>query len=224
MRARAPIVALVPVRGLAVGKRRLQGALDSRERRALIEAMLVDVLRTLSASPAVHFSLVVSSDPEVAPLAAAEGARLLPDAPEGGLNASLTAALAWVGAACPGNAALIVPADLPVLTPALLETSVLGAAGEVVIARSQDGGTNLLLLRALPGPKLCFGPESCARHRAAARAAGCTVTIVEHPVLACDLDAAEDLTTVRPLLAPGRTKDLLERAYPIELSQSGGAR
>lgn len=224
MSVRASLVALVPVRGLAVGKRRLAAALGERERRALIETMLVDVLRALRASPAVHSSLVVSSDPEVTPLATAEGALLLPDAPGGGLNASLTAALAWVAAACPGNAALVVPADLPVLTPALLETNVLGAAGEVVIARSLDGGTNLLLLRALPGPKLCFGPESCARHRAAARAAGCTVTIVEHPVLACDLDTAEDLATARPLLAPGRTKDLLERVYPIEFSQSGGAR
>lgn len=224
MSAHHSIVALVPVRGLALGKRRLQVALDEHGRAALIEAMLVDVLRALGASPAVALSTVVSSDPEVAPLAAAEGALLLPDAPEGGLNASLTAALAWLAAACPGKAALVVPADLPVLTPALLEASVLGAPGEVVIARSRDGGTNLLLLRALPGPRLCFGPESCARHRAAARAAGCTATIVEHPVFACDLDTGEDLATVRPLLAPGHTKDLLERLYPIELSQSGGAR
>lgn len=223
MSARTPITALVPVRGLAAGKHRLAAALGAQERRALVEAMLVDVLRSLSASPAVALSLVVSSAPEVAPIAAAEHALLLPDAP-GGLNASLTAALTWVAAAFPGNAALIVPADLPGLTPALLATHVLAREAEVVIARSCDGGTNLLLFRSLPAPPLCFGPESCARHEAAARAMRRTVAVVEHPVLARDLDNAEDLRAARSLLASGRTRDLLQRISPIELAHSGGIR
>ncbi|MGH7078582.1 MAG: hypothetical protein ACREFU_10845, partial [Acetobacteraceae bacterium] len=109
-----PTVALVPVRSLADGKQRLAAVLSDRERCALVRAMLEDVLDALARAAGIAASLVVSGDTAVLPVAEATGAILLPDVPEGGLNASLQAASAWVAAALPGHALLVVAGDLPV--------------------------------------------------------------------------------------------------------------
>lgn len=221
MTRKMPIVALVPVRGFAQGKQRLAPTLASRDRHALVRAMLEDVLEALRGARGIAVSLVVSGDAEVLPVAEAAGAMLLPDVPDGGLNGSLQAASAWVAAAFPAHALLVVVADLPVLTPALLASTVLASTADVVIVRSVDGGTNLLLQR--PPPAICFafGRESCARHRQAALTAGRTVAVIEHPVLERDFDTPDDLTALLPLPATGRTIRLLQH---LRLSKPGAAR
>ncbi|MGH7056876.1 MAG: 2-phospho-L-lactate guanylyltransferase [Acetobacteraceae bacterium] len=213
MSPRVPIAALVPVRGLAAGKQRLAAALSTGERRALVEAMLMDVLDALRGLPVITLLAVVSADPAIAPIAENAGAVLLPDTPEGGLNASLRAALAWLAAARQSYAALIVGADLPAITPSLLETTMLASRAEIVIARSLDGGTNVLRQQPPFSLGLAFGAQSCARHRAAALAAGRTVEVIEHPMLARDVDNPEDLACVLRLLGPGRTRSLLEQRH-----------
>lgn len=210
----APVTALVPVRGLAVGKQRLAPVLNATERCCLVRAMLEDVLAALSHTERVAVIAVVSADAAVVKVAEAAHAIMLPDAPGGGLNPSLQAALAWVAAACPEYVTMVVAADLPTLTPALLEASVMASPAEVVIARSLDGGTNLLWqpppVRLAPA----FGSGSCARHRDSATRAGLSVAVLEHPLLARDLDVPADLAAVLPLLGGGRTLEVLRRLDP----------
>ncbi len=221
MMRRMPTVALVPVRSLADGKQRLAAVLSDRERCALVRAMLEDVLDALARAAGIAASLVVSGDTAVLPVAEATGAILLPDVPEGGLNASLQAASAWVAAALPGHALLVVAGDLPVLTPALVESVVPAAKAEIVIARSLDGGTNLLWQAPPLSLRFAFGAQSCTRHRTAARAAGRTVAVLEHPVLARDLDTPDDLAALLPLLRAGQTMRLLQRLRPADRALAG---
>ncbi len=211
MRRSAPVAALVPVRGLAEGKQRLAAVLSAAERRDLVQAMLEDVLQALSRSARVAVLVVVSGDAAVAAVAEGAGALPLPDVPGGGLNPSLHAALAWVAAACPDHAAMVVAADLPTLTPALLEATVMASEAEVVIARSLDGGTNVVLQQPPAMLVPLFGRESCARHREAAVGTGLSVEVLEHPLLARDLDRPEDLMAVLPMLDDGRTLEVLQR-------------
>lgn len=210
----APVAALVPVRGLEAGKQRLGAVLSATERRDLVRAMLEDVLAALSQSERVAILAVVSGDAAVARIAAAAGASVLPDVPGGGLNPSLKAALAWLAAACPEYAAMVVAADLPTLSPGLLEASVLASAAEVVIARSLDGGTNLLLQPPPGRVAPLFGDGSCARHSDAATRAGLSLAVLDHPLLARDLDTPEDLAAILPLLGGGRTLQVLRRLDP----------
>jgi len=205
------VAALVPVRGLAEGKQRLAAVLSAAERRELIIAMLEDVLAALCGCAAVKSVAVVTGDAAVAALAGEHGAAVLPDAAEGGLNGSLAGARAWLRTLHPAASILILAADLPLVTHALLEDRVFAAGAEVVIARSGDGGTNALLLRPPAVLPLSFGPGSCARHRAAAIAAGRSVQVIDDPDLALDLDRPADLAAHLSRAASGRTRHLLRR-------------
>ena len=206
---RPAVSALVPVCAFAESKRRLSPLLAPEERHALARTMLEDALDCLGRTAAVAEILIVGDDTEAGALASDYGARALPDAP-GGLNASLTAAVAWARAGNPEVALLILHADLPAATPEDIE-ALIGTTADVALARAPDGGTNAMALR--PGVTLpfAFGPESCARHRAAAGAAGLTVAIVERPGLALDLDRPEDIAAYLARAGNSRTLGLLHK-------------
>jgi 2-phospho-L-lactate guanylyltransferase len=230
-----PLFALVPVRALTDAKRRLAPLLTAEERAALARAMLEDVLECLARAPSVEGIAVVtaragesscegtpsgvtrasidaplSGDADAARAAADFGALVLPDAPEGGLNASLEAAVAWARASDAGRSLLVLPADVPGAVPEDI-AALAGEDANVVLAPARDGGTNGLLLR--PGAKIpfAFGPGSCAHHADAARAAGYSVALVERPGLALDLDRPEDMALYLARAGTSRTLGLLHR-------------
>ena len=210
-----PVFALVPVRALAEGKKRLAPLLAPVERVALARAMLEDVLDGLSRSPAVEGIAVVTDDDVAAALAADYRAFVLPDVPEPAiparrLNASLEAAAAWARATRPESAVLILHADLPAATPEDI-AALAAEEAAVVLARARDGGTNALMLR--PGVSLpfAFGADSCARHLAAARVAGLSAAVLERPGLALDLDRPEDIALYLARAGSSRTLGLLHR-------------
>jgi 2-phospho-L-lactate guanylyltransferase len=208
------IAALVPVKRLDAAKSRLR-PLAGEAGADLARAMLEDVLEALAGVPALGERAVVTGDPEVAQLAEAAGARALVE-PEEGLNASLAAASRRLDCAALlvvlGDVAGASSEDLAALVRALEE---MGGRG-VVLAPSADGGT-AALLRAprdvIPG---AFGPDSAARHRAAARAAGVPFRELKLASLAVDLDSPRDVEAflATPPAAGGggrRTRALLER-------------
>jgi 2-phospho-L-lactate guanylyltransferase len=131
-------------------------------------------------------------------LAKAAGAwALVESEPE--LNKALRQASGWVKARR-GQAALIVPGDLPLLKAADLDGLV--AAGQsspaVVIAPSRRlDGTNALFLRPPGLLSFSFGPDSFHEHCRAARAAGLEPAIYDSPTLAFDLDLPQDLAEWR---------------------------
>jgi len=200
------IAALVPVKRLGVGKSRLRPPLDPRASAELAGAMLEDVIEALRGVPGLASLSVVTGDPAAARRARAAGARVVLH-PDDGLNPSLDAAAARLAAE--GAAALLVvlgdvagalPADLQALLDALAD---LGGRG-VVLAPSRDGGTSALLRAPHDVIASAFGPQSAARHRELARAAGVAYRELDLPSLGVDVDSAEDLDAF--LRSPGGGK------------------
>ncbi|HJN91654.1 MAG TPA: 2-phospho-L-lactate guanylyltransferase [Dehalococcoidia bacterium] len=183
----------MPVRGLPAGKQRLAALLSVEQRNLLVRAMLADVVETLRMSPCVEAVTIVSGDAAAAREAERLGVGFLRQ-PEGltGLNAGLS----FAQGECVGrDAILVVPADLPLVTPEDVSALVTGAPdGPVVgVAPSRDEGTNGLFLRPpdVIGP--LYGPESSKRHAEAAQAAGVAVHWVDEGRWRLDVDTPEDL-------------------------------
>lgn len=92
------------------------------------------------------------------------------------------------------DAILVLPVDLPLLS--VDDVHALYRLGRrqagVVIARSNDGGTNALLLRPPHAIDFSFGLQSFQRHFAATIAAGYPCEVIESPSLAFDLDGPKD--------------------------------
>jgi 2-phospho-L-lactate guanylyltransferase len=164
--------ALIPVRTGPTAKRRLAHVLDARERAELVRTLLDRVVEVLTV---VGLRIVVLT-PEATDV---EGAEVWTDAAPG-LNAAVAAALEKLG-----TPVLVVHADLPLVGAADVET-VLADQTDVVIARSYDGGTNGLLLRAPLRP--AFGVGSALMHADRARRAGLTASVLDIPGFAMDVD------------------------------------
>ncbi|MFI8190451.1 2-phospho-L-lactate guanylyltransferase [Streptomyces sp. NPDC085946] len=163
---------VVPLKPLAQAKSRLADTADAGLRPGLALAFAQDTVAAALACPAVRDVAVVTDDPRAGRALAALGARIVPDAPGGGLNPALAHAAAVVRTGRPGRPVAAVNADLPALRPPEL-SRVLEAAGEfprAFLADAADIGTTLLA--AAPGQELmpAFGPHSRARHRASGAA------------------------------------------------------
>lgn len=190
---------IVPMKSLREAKQRLRPVLDEDERLALARSMLVHVLATVENSDLAHPAIVISPDPDVLALAKLFDFWLLLET-EPGYNEAAAEAIAWAhdqGA----DAVLVLPADLPHLTPADLYGLVdLAAAhdnaapGAAVIAPdAAETGSNALLLHPPDLLSPAFGPDSFTRHCALAQAAGVIPAIYRSPTLAHDIDLPEDL-------------------------------
>ncbi|MBI4279498.1 MAG: 2-phospho-L-lactate guanylyltransferase [Armatimonadetes bacterium] len=184
---------LVPTKRFDEAKQRLAPALDDHRRRVLSRAMLTGVLRAAARAGGAGGRWVVGGDQEVADLCAREGWAWLPELGRD-LNETLVRAVARCAAAGAGGV-LILPADLPLLRAADVET-VLAAwrPGRAVLVRSRDGaGTNALVLPAAGTGALWFGPGSADLHRGGLEARGLEVVEMEVPGIAADLDVPADL-------------------------------
>lgn len=215
------LAAIVPVKSLNLAKGRLAALLTPEERAGLCLAMLADVLRTLAHSTSVGLLAVTSPDPVVARRATELGARFWPDT-AGSLSGAVAAALS-TAAQHGATAALVLPCDVPLVTPADVDTLWADGCepGSVVVAPTGDGGTGALLLHP---PQLIapdYGGASAARHLAAAQAAGVRALLCSLPHLALDLDRPADLADFWRLSGAGEARGFLRqlrRKYGWDLS------
>lgn len=199
MSDRGTVAALIPVKGGTDGKGRLARLLSAAEREALARAMLQDVVTALLGSQLLNDIAVISPDAAMLAFAASLGARSLAEpAGAGGLNAALRGGVAQLqrqGA----QSVLIVQGDVPGIVAddvaALLERPTREPC--VRAAPCADGGTAALLLAPPDAIAPAFGPDSFARHRATALAAGIPFERCSRPGLALDVDRPEDLTAAR---------------------------
>lgn len=183
------VLAVVVGRTGPNAKTRLGDALDAADRSALAVAMLTDVLR--AASRAGLAGTIAVLDPPVAPV---DDATVVAD-PGGGLDAAVTSG---VRAAVAGGArtAVVLAGDLPLLEAHDISALLAAARGPraVVVATDRHGtGTNALVLRPPEVISPSFGPDSHARHLAAATAAGVPARSIELDRVALDIDTPEDL-------------------------------
>jgi 2-phospho-L-lactate guanylyltransferase len=191
------MIVLVPVKALDGAKSRL-AVLGEETRRALVLAMLEDVLAAVRAAHDGPL-LLLSSDSVYDELAAHHRAQRIPDQASG-FRSAVQHALRLEEVRSTG-AALVLPADLPQIMPdevaALIEET--RRAG-VVLVPSADGGTSALGLRPPDAIAVAYGPDSAAEHRRRAHAAGHPLSEPLLPRLDVDIDTPDDLHKVRDLV------------------------
>ena len=190
--------AIVPVKPLRRGKSRLAGVLSQDERAGLNQALLAHTLDTLKATSEIEQILVVSRDTAALALAREHGARTVQEDGAPHLNVALARATI-VARNYASRGVLIVPADLPLLTPQDIRCMLEFADQPPVVVVAPDHrrqGTNALLVCPVGLIDYDFGPESFQRHCERARQAGARLEICELPSLALDMDLPEDLELV----------------------------
>jgi 2-phospho-L-lactate guanylyltransferase len=194
--ARPPLVyAVIPVGALDGAKSRLGEVLDAEERHDLVLRLADATIRAAVATPGIADTLVITPDDTVRGVALAAGARPMRQRSRG-LNAGLREARAEALAAG-ATAVLILPIDLPNVTPAALAAVVDTLRDEpgplvALVADRHGRGTNALLLAPPDVIDLHFGGDSRGAHLAAAAAAGARVVELDGP-LRQDLDTPDDL-------------------------------
>jgi 2-phospho-L-lactate guanylyltransferase len=190
--------AIVPVKPLGRGKSRLASVLSQQERADLNRRLLAHTVDTLRELPEIEQVLVVSRDPAALALARDHGARTVQENGAPHLNVALARATILAKNYIT-RGILIVPADLPLITPEDVRAMLDRAKYPPVVVVAPDRhhqGTNALLVCPAGLIEYEFGPGSFQRHCALARLAGARLEICELPSLALDVDFPEDLDII----------------------------
>ena len=203
--------AVVPVKELDRAKERLAVQLSQALRRALMLAMLEDVLTALAATAGLAGIVVVTVDPAARRLAMSFGARVVEMGARDGHTGAVTAAARLLGAeGSPGM--LTVPGDIPLVTAAEI-TQLLAAhrpAPAFTIAPSRDEhGSNAIICSPPEAVPVRFGEDSFFPHLRAAEACGIRPTVLRLPGIALDVDTPEDLATFALQPTPTHARALL---------------
>jgi len=204
--------AVVPVKPFAEAKRRLANDLRPVDRRALVAAMLADVLQVLRRAEGLEGVLVVTRGHEEAAMTASLGATILEERDEAGLNAALEqAARHLVEAGAKGM--MVVPGDVPALklneVEAVLEGHLSGDALTTIVADRHGRGTNCLACTPVERCMPRFGVESFLAHRSLADDGGGEVRVLELPGLQFDIDTMADLQEAMEQPLGHRTRRVL---------------
>jgi 2-phospho-L-lactate guanylyltransferase len=164
--------------------------------------MLAHTLDTLTTIPEIEHVLVVSRDQAALAMAREYGARTVQENGAPQLNVALTRATI-VARNYATRGVLIVPADLPLLTPEDVHLMLDRAEKPPVVVVAPDHrreGTNALLVCPAGLIEYEYGPGSFQKHCARALQAGARLEICELPSIALDMDLPEDLELVSQAL------------------------
>lgn len=187
------VFAVIPVKTLLKSKTRLSIVLNPQERQTFTLVMLKDVLTATKYSMVRH-TILVSSDPTIKKLADNFGVTYLHERKRG-VNQAIKQAIESCihdGA----NSVLILPADIPLITPKEINRIIeLGLERtSIVISPSQNVGTNALLQNPPNLIPTRFGPQSFLKHCNEASARMVTFKVYRSQKVALDIDSIKDLT------------------------------
>lgn len=183
---------MIPLKPLVRAKSRLAPTAGDALRPGLALAFAQDTVAAARACAAVGDVVVVTDDVRAGRELRALGARIVPDAPQAGLNAALAHGEASVRSVSPGAPVVALNADLPALRPVELARVLASAAAFPRAFLPDAAGIGTTLLSAAAGTELlpAFGTASRARHTASGA--------VELPLggvdsVRQDVDTGEDL-------------------------------
>jgi 2-phospho-L-lactate guanylyltransferase len=195
---------LVPIKPLNRAKSRLSEVLAAEERERLALAMLGHNLRLLTDSQLFQGVMVVSRDSKALAFARQTlGVQTLQESGTPELNSALLRAckmLISLGA----KAALILPADIPLVQKADLEAMIALGEGPNTLVVSPDrhqDGTNAIFSRPPDLIPFSFGLGSYRNHLEFNGKAGIRVQVYESPRLALDIDTPADLEAYQQMAA-----------------------
>ncbi len=196
--------AIVPLKNIRHAKQRLAPELTPDERSQLMLAMVRDVLRTLTdvvgstttRSNGLTGILLVSRAPEAATLAREFGVELYAEPAGADLSEAVQAAGGFLTANKSAIGTMIVPGDVPLITPldvhALLEDH-----SRLTLAPDSEGdGTNCIVSSPPNLIRYRFDGHSFKPHVEAAYAIGITPCIVRNEAFGVDVDTPRDLHRV----------------------------
>lgn len=188
--------AILPVKRLDASHTRLSETLSMEQRSSLAQALFLDMLSKLRRSRSIDECVVVTADPWVARHARWTGHEALEQDEDGGHS---QAALAGTKFAMDRGAerVALLPIDCPLFDPAELDSHLGRTPSAAIVPDRHRTGTNALVLSPPDAFTPAFGPDSCARHVARARAANVGFAIATIDSLAFDLDTSEDLNELR---------------------------
>jgi 2-phospho-L-lactate guanylyltransferase len=224
-------LAILPVKSFGAAKQRLADSLGAGSRQALAQAMFTDVLGSLRRVPGLDEIAVVTSDRDAESASSGERVRVLPDTAQAGQSAA--ALIGIRHALAEGyDRVLLVPGDTPLVQPGDLAGLIAGTRGVVIVPDRHGTGTNALLLAPPDAIEPSFGPDSFARHVAAAERAGVPHRVEEIRTLALDVDTPADLAELGAELGQRRgqapsTRGALRQldragASPVRVAQASG--
>jgi len=185
---------IIPFKGLAESKSRLAHEISDDLRKRLVTAMLSDVVSAVSSSKMVNHIIVITSDREIENIIPKKATILQENKPRG-INQAITEASEYSTTRMHAEAALVIPADLPLIKPRDIDTIISKGKTKptVILSPSLTGGTNILY-RAPPQiiePK--FGKNSFQKHLEETRKINIEPKIYNSPRVTLDLDEIEDI-------------------------------
>jgi 2-phospho-L-lactate guanylyltransferase len=222
-RATVSTIAILPVKSFGEAKQRLAAELGAGSRQALAQAMFSDVLASLRRVPGLDSVAVVTADRVAESAALGERVEVLRDIEQAGQSAAAMIGIQYAQA-CGFDRVLLVPGDTPLLDPGevagLLRRGIDQDMGAMVVPDRHGEGTNALLLCPPDAIEPSFGPGSCERHMAAARAAGVACALERLPTLALDVDTGRDLELLAATLEGRRGQAPSTRGALRQLDRS----
>ena len=185
--------AVVPLKHIQHAKQRLAPLLTPRERADLMLAMISDVLDALERTAGLAGILLVSRAPEATDLAKRHGCELYSEAPGADLSESVQAAGGYLVANRDARGTLIVPGDVPLITPTDITAILAEHIRFTLVPDSEGDGTNCIVSSPPNLIRYRFDGHSFKPHAEAAYGIGITPRIVQNDAFGLDIDTPRDL-------------------------------
>jgi 2-phospho-L-lactate/phosphoenolpyruvate guanylyltransferase len=188
------IFAILPVKSPKNAKQRLTGFLDADQREMLARTLYRQTLAALLAAKGIDQVVVVTSDREIREHAL-ETAGMAFEEPEQVSHSASADAACLMAMEMGATTAMLVPIDVPTVTPADF-TRLAAAAkrpGLIVVPSSDGTGTNALVRTPPDCIESRFGPGSFRKHCDQAIAHGLALDVLRLPGLMFDIDTPEDV-------------------------------
>ncbi len=187
------IFAILPVKSPQDAKQRLKGFLAVEQREALARLLYTQTLAALCQAEGIDRVAVVTSDAEAAAHARRSGALVFEETQQ--VSHSVSADAACLRAMELGaSTVLLVPIDVPTVTPADFSQLAASARPGLIVVPSSDGtGTNALVRTPPDCIESRFGPGSFRAHLDQARSKGVPADVLYVPGLMFDIDTPEDV-------------------------------
>jgi len=202
--------AVVPLKNIRQAKQRLAPLLSPEERSQLMLAMVSDVLRTLQHTTGLAGILLVSRAPEATELARQFNVDLYAEAAGADLSESVQAAGGYLVANRNAQGTVIVPGDVPLITPTDLDAVLLDHQRLTLVPDSIGDGTNCIVSSPPNLIRYRFDGHSFKPHVEAAYGIGITPCIVRNENFGIDVDTPKDLLCVLERAGPSHTRTCLE--------------
>ena len=210
------IYAILPVKSPQNAKQRLTGFLAVEQRETLAHLLYRQTLGALCQAEGIDRVVVATSDPDIAEHARGSGVVVFEESHQ--VSHSVSADAACLRAMQMGaSTAMLVPIDVPTVTPADFTRLAASARPGLIVVPSSDGtGTNALVRTPPDCIESRFGPGSFRAHLDQALAKGLPVDVLRVPGLMFDIDTPEDVAELLTLLHECPVSSFLRSACALK--------